>query len=408
MERENLKIVFVGHIDHGKSSLIGRLLYDTKSLPQEKIEDMKYDAKKLGKELEFAFIMDHLKEEREKGITIDTAQTFFKTDKRDYVIIDAPGHKEFIKNMITGASQAEAAILIVDANEGVQDQSKRHAYILNLLGIDQIIVAINKMDTVEYNEERFNQVKTNIIEFLKSIDVNADYVIPISASKGDNIVNLSEKMPWYNDITIVKALDNFKPMTRMINQPLRLPVQDVYEFDGEKIVVGRIESGKIKSGETISVLPSKNKIKINSIKSGFNTVEEAEVGESIGITLDADGIKRGDIISDENRIPKNVDSIDAKLLWLSPKTVKVGENLLFRCTTQEVNCKIEKIYKSIDCSSLKIIQEDAQELNEHEIGEIKLKLDSEVFIDDFNELREFGRFVIERENNIAGGGIITE
>lgn len=404
--KDYLKIVFVGHVDHGKSTLIGRLLYDTKSLKNEKYEDLKEEAKNRGGEIEFAFVMDHLKEERDKKITIDTAQTYFSTKKRNYVIIDAPGHKEFIKNMVTGASQAEAAILMVDVNEGVMDQTKRHAYIINLLGIEQVLVAMNKMDLVDYKKERFEEVKGELMGFLKNIGIKPRFVIPISAKDGDNVAKKSEKMNWYDGPTILEALDKFKKSASPIEKPLRFPVQDVYNFDGERIVVGRIESGRLEVGEEVMVLPGKKKTKVKKIKEFKKEKKEAETGESIGLII-GEKVKRGDIIAKEY-LPKEKKEIKAKVFWLSPQKIKKGEEVVFRCATQEVRCGIEKIEKRIDSSTLGVVEENAEKLEEHEIGEVVLSLKNPVFVDNFNDIKEMGRFVLERNGLISAGGIITE
>ncbi|MCD6367547.1 MAG: GTP-binding protein [Candidatus Aenigmarchaeota archaeon] len=404
--KDYLKIVFVGHVDHGKSTLIGRLLYDTKSLKNEKYQDLKEEAKKRGGEIEFAFVMDHLKEERDKKITIDTAQTYFSTKKRNYVIIDAPGHKEFMKNMITGASQAEAAILMVDVNEGVRDQTKRHAYILNLLGIRQVLVAMNKMDLVNYEKERFEEVKEELIDFLETINIRPKYVVPISAKNGDNVAKKSDKMTWYNGPTILEALDEFEKDAAPTEKPFRFPVQDVYDFDGERIVVGRIESGKLKEGEEAIILPGRKKTRIKRIKIFNGDKKEAVAGESIGLIIDEE-VERGNVIF-KGEPPRERKELKVKLFWLSPEEVREGEKVIFRCTTQEVNCKIEKIEKRIDPSSMKVLEENAKRLEEHEIGEVVLSLDKPVFVDDFNRIKEMGRFVLERNGGISAGGIITE
>ncbi len=401
-EKEDMKIVFVGHIDHGKSTLIGRLLYDTDSLPREKYEDIKDEAERTGKEIEFAFVMDHLKEERERGITIDTAQTFFRTDKRDYVIIDAPGHKEFIKNMVTGASQAEAAILMVDVDEGVRDQTRRHAYILSLLGIGQVIVAMNKMDKVCYDKERFDSVKKDLVSVLDKMKIKPKFVIPVSAKRGDNVARKSREMEWYGGKTMLEALDEFRTAPEPVNKPLRFPVQDVYGG----IAVGRIESGKVKTGEEVVVLPYDKSTEVLEIKKMNEKTEEAERGESIGIVLDYN-VKRGDVVA-SGKLPEKKDSVEAQLFWLSPDTVRTGEKLVFKCATQEVPCVMEKIKKRIEPSDMKVIEKDAEKLGEHEIGEVELKLETPVFMDDFNDIPEMGRFVLERSGTISGGGIVTE
>ncbi len=235
MEKEHMNIVIVGHVDHGKSTIIGRLLYDTNSLPDGKVEELKATCDLLGKPLEFAFILDNLEEEMKQGITIDTTQIFFKTKKRDYVIIDAPGHVEFVKNMITGASQAECALLIVDAKEGVKEQTKRHAYILSLLGLKQVAVIINKMDLVEYKKVRYDEVVNELKSFLTSIKITPSFVIPISAMNGENIAKRSENMFWYNGPTILEALDTFKIKAELEGLPMRYSVQDEFKFDENRI-----------------------------------------------------------------------------------------------------------------------------------------------------------------------------
>ncbi|MEW6170794.1 MAG: GTP-binding protein, partial [Candidatus Omnitrophota bacterium] len=225
MNSSTLKFVIVGHVDHGKSTLIGRLLFDTDSLPPDKVEEMKQVSKEMGRGPEFAFIMDNLKEEREQGITIDTAQIFFRTPKRRYVIVDAPGHVEFVRNMMTGASQAEAGFLIVDVKEGSQEQTKRHAYILSMLGLKQVVVLLNKMDLVSYSSEKFWQVKSEVQNFLDTINIKPKAYIPISASKGDNIANKSNNMAWYNGPTILEILDSLEDKLSTEKEPLVFPVQ---------------------------------------------------------------------------------------------------------------------------------------------------------------------------------------
>ncbi len=254
MNNADLKFVIVGHVDHGKSTLIGRLLYDTHSLAVDKIEEIEKASRDLGKETEFAYLLDHLEEERQQGITIDTTQAFFKTEKRQYVIIDAPGHVEFVKNMITGASQAEAAVLIIDAGEGVREQTRRHAYLLSMLGLNQVIVVLNKMDLVKFGEESFNEVKNKIDEFLNSINMRPVSYIPICAIKGDNIARKSPKMNWYSGLTFLETLDVLENRESSENKPLIFPVQDVYEIGDKRIVVGRIEAGVLEKGCRIKIL----------------------------------------------------------------------------------------------------------------------------------------------------------
>ncbi|MCK4353164.1 GTP-binding protein [candidate division WOR-3 bacterium] len=406
-EKENLKFVIVGHVDHGKSTLIGRLFFDTNSLPMDKIYEFQQASRELGKGLEFAFLMDHLQEEREQGITIDTTQAFFKTQKREYVIIDAPGHVEFIKNMITGASQAEAAILIVDINKGVQEQTKRHSYILGMLGLEQVIVVLNKMDLVNYNEKRFNQVKKELEKFLYSINIKDQFYIPISASKGDNVAKKSINMDWYKGLTILESLDFLKTKRPPENKPLIFPVQDVYKIDNKRIVVGRIETGVIKKGQLIKVLPAGQIIKVKSIEKFSEDVNESHPGESIGITIqDPIFLERGNIICEPGKELSLTDTFKANVFWMIKEDFKKDESITLRCATQEILCKVEKIEKRIDSSSLEVIEENSNKLKNLEVGKIVIKTERPIAIKTFNDIQELGRFVFVKGNDICAGGII--
>ena len=401
-----LKFVIVGHIDHGKSTLIGRLLYDTDSLSDEAKEEIKKAGEMLGRKVEFAHILDHLSEEREKGITIDTSQTFFRTKKRDYVIIDAPGHKEFLKNMITGASQAEAAILMVDLNEGIMEQTKRHAYILSILGINQVLIAMNKMDLVNYSEERFNEVKNELTDFLDSIKIKPNYIIPISAFNGENVAIKSGKIKFYDGPTILEALDSFKKSKSTEEKPFRFPVQDVYDIDGQKIIVGRVESGKIKTGESVILLPEEKEMNIKKIEKFLENPAEAAAGDSIGIVSGDFGFKRGQVLCEKQNLPKVARQFRANVFWMYPKPVAKNERLVLRIATQEVPCKIDKIENRINSSSLEILERNAERLEETEVAEVTISTEKPVVIENFNNIEEFGRFVLVRDFDICGGGII--
>jgi len=405
-KKESMKIVIVGHVDHGKSTLIGRLLYDTESLPEGKIEEIKLICESLGKRFEVGYILDSLEEERDQNVTIDTTQIFFKTNKRDYTIIDAPGHVEFIKNMITGASQAEAAILIVDAEEGIQEQTRRHAYILKFLGLKQIIVVINKMDLVNYREERFEGVRDDLVRFLLNIDIKPSIVIPISAREGDNIAKKSNNMQWYDEKTVLESLDTLKNKISLKDRELRLPIQDYYTFD-KRIFVGKIESGRIKKGDEILILPTKEKTKIRSIEEFLKNPEEAEAGKSIGITTeDKVFIDRGYIIVKPEEKQPIIDSkIKVNMFWMGRTPIKKGERINLRCTTQEVMCEIDSINKIINSSTLEI-KEDKGEIKDKEAAEIIIKTEKPIIIENFDNIEEMGRFVLEREDIVAVGIIL--
>lgn len=405
---KRMKIVIVGHVDHGKSTLIGRLLFDTNSLPHEKIEEVKNISKALGREMEFGFILDHLQEEREQGITIDTAQIFFKTAKRNYTIIDAPGHVEFIKNMMTGATQAEAAILIVDAKEGAKEQTKRHAYILQMLGLKQLIVAVNKIDLVDYKEEKFNLVKIELLKFLEQLGLKPSYVVPIAAKYGYNIAKKSDKMQWYNGKTLLECLDTFKPMRRNHNNVLRFPVQDSYNINDKRIYVGRIESGMLNKDDEILVLPTNTKTKIASIEKFLENPVQAEMNENIGITTrDPLFIERGNVICKEDNQPKVTNKIKANVFWMSRTDFNIDEVIKLKLSTQEVSAKVEKIEKKIDSSSLEEIKKDFETLRCNEVGAVIIRTMKPIAVDNFNYVPEFGRFVFEKGMETSAGGIIT-
>ncbi len=404
---DTLKIVIVGMVDHGKSTFTGRLLYDTGSLPDAKLEEIKKASQELGKEIEFAFLIDHLQEEREQEMTIDTAQIFFRTNKRRYVIIDAPGHVEFIKNMITGAAQADAAVLIVDAQKGVEVQTKRHSVILGMLGIRNVIVVMNKMDLVEYGQQRFETVKKEILEFLASIDIAPSYVIPISAKKGDFVAEYTETMPWYEGPSVLDALDMLEGQQPDYEKPLVYPVQDTYYF-GERLLVGRVESGKLAKNDQILVLPTNKKTTISDIRVFEKEKNEAVAGECIALTLtELFPMERGNIIVHEEARPIVTDSFHATLFWLG-RDFKHGEQLTLKCSTQETACRIESISARYDSSTMDILEQDAQQLKETEIGEVVIKTDKPVCVTHFTDVPELGRFVIVRNNDVVAGGVVTK
>ncbi len=405
--QEHLKFVIVGHVDHGKSTLIGRLFYDTDSLPEEKIEEVRRTCEELGREMEFGFVMDHLEEERSQGITIDTAQTFFKTGKRHYVIIDAPGHKEFVRNMITGASQAEAALLIVDAHEGVREQTKRHAYILGMLGLEQVIAVVNKMDLVGYSKERFEEVTRDLNAFLASLGISPSYAIPISARDGDNVAMPSERMPWFDGPTILDALDTFETAKTALAMPLRFPIQDVYKVKDKRILVGRVEAGTIHQGDEVLFLPAGTRTRVSSVEVLWQDRTDAGAGESIGITLaDPLFVERGAVACPPDRKPAVTSAIRANVFWMSKRPFVAGEEVVLRVATQEVPVQIT-IEKKIDSSTLETIGENPGLVSETEVAQMLIRTREPIAVENFNDIQELGRFVLVRELDVVAGGIIT-
>ena len=410
MRKDVLKIVVIGHVDHGKSTLIGRLLLDTDSLPDEKITEIKRICKELGKETELAYLVDQLKEERERAITIDTTQIFFKTHRRNYVIIDAPGHVEFIKNMLTGASLAEAAILIIDVQEGVMEQTRRHAYLINFLGLNRVIVVFNKMDLIDYKKERFDKVKTELLKFLGNLKIKPFFLIPVSAKEGTNLSKKSQKMNWYKGPTLLKALDSLKLNTNIVKRPLRFPIQDIYEINGEKIIVGRIASGMVKQGQEVVFCPSFKGTRINSIRVfGKRNKTKAKAEESIGLTFNRPlFVKRGEVVAQKETPPKLTNRFKGNIFWMSDKPLYINKTITLRCAAQKVECGVEKIEKRIDPSRLETIQVNAKELKRNEIGIVVLKTKKMIVMERFNFIEELGRFILEQQNQVCAGGIITE
>ncbi len=403
-----LKIVIVGHVDHGKSTLVGRVLYDTDSLPDGKYEAIVDMCKRRGMPFEWAFLMDAFQAERDQGITIDTTQIWFHTDKRDYVLIDAPGHKEFLKNMITGAAASDAAILVIDADEGVQEQSRRHGYLVHLMGVKQVGVVINKMDLVGHSEARFKEVKKEYRAYLKSIGVDTTQFVPVSARDGDNVVTRSENMPWYTGPTVVGLLDDFASVTAPVNQPLRFPVQDVYKFDGRRIIAGRIEAGSLRVGDELLFSPSNKKARVRSIEAWNtdNPPQKVRAGESVGITLDEQlFIERGDLASHVSNPPQESDVFLARVFWLGHEGLRAGARYTLKMNTTEVPVEVQEIRHIIDTGDLSEV--DADQVERNAVAEVVLRTDRIVPLDDFAELSRTGRFVLVDGYDIAGGGIIS-
>ncbi|MBU3100554.1 MULTISPECIES: sulfate adenylyltransferase subunit 1 [Clostridium] len=407
--REQLRIVAVGHVDHGKSTVIGRLLYDTKSLPEGAIEKVKRIAKETGKPFEYAYLLDAFEEEQKQGITIDTTSLQFHTDKRDYVIIDAPGHIEFLKNMITGAASAEAALLIIDAKEGIQEQSKRHGYILSLLGIKQVCVVVNKMDLIDYSQEKFNVIKNEMNAFLKKLNVHPMSYIPISAFYGENLTSKSEKLSWYKGETVLEALDLFTQEEGLDAKPLRFPIQDVYKFDNRRIIAGRIEAGTLKVGDEILISPSNRTTKVKSIEAFVekDRVSTVSAGMSVGITFEDEFFnKRGEIISHIDNAPVIADLFTTNIFWMGKNSLVKGRKYKIKLVTQEVECEIVAFNKVIDASTIGTY-ENATEAKTNDVAEVTIRTKEKICFDKFADNQNTGRFVIVDGYDVSGGGIIS-
>ena len=403
-----LRIVFVGHVDHGKSTLIGRILHDTDSLPEGKIDMVKKACAAEGMEFEFAFVLDALLEEQKQNVTIDTTEIRFKTKRRKYIIIDAPGHKEFLKNMITGASRADAAVLVIAANEGVREQSRRHAYLLSLLGIKQLIIVVNKMDLADFSEKKFEEIEKEYRKFLAELGLEARVFVPASAKNGDNVASTSKKMKWHRGPSLLEALDLLESQSADVDLPLRFCVQDVYRFDERRIIAGRIETGKLRVGDELVFSPANKASKVQSIEEwGGNGDGEGLAGDSIGITLTEQiFVERGYVASHQTDTPIEANRVHADVFWIVREPMRSGRLYDLRLATQEVKCEIVSIDQVMDSSSLESTTDKREQLERNEVGRLTIQTRSPLVIDNHDRIPKLGRFVIVDDDQICGGGTI--
>jgi bifunctional enzyme CysN/CysC len=411
---EQMNIVIVGHVDHGKSTLIGRLLADTNSLPSGKLEQIKATCEANSKPFEYAFLLDALKDEQSQGITIDIARVFFNTKKRNYIILDAPGHIEFLKNMVTGAARAEAAILMIDAHEGVKENSRRHGYLLSMLGIRQVVVAINKMDLVEYNKTIFDRVKKEYSVFLETIGVQPIAFVPVSAFHGEGVTKFSESMSWFNGDTVLTHIDSFKKEESNHLKPYRMPVQDIYKFtetnDTRRIIAGTIETGTIAIGDEVIFYPSKKISKVATIES-FNTEkkEVASSGEAIGLTLETQiYTKPGELMAKVGEpLPHISYELHVNLFWLGKKPMLLDKRYKIKCGAAGIPVYLKKIHRILDASDLST-HEKKQQIERHDVAECVLQTTKPLSFDLSADIATTGRFVIVDDYEISGGGIISK
>lgn len=410
--REQMNVVIVGHVDHGKSTLIGRLLADTGSLPQGKLEAVKENCRRTSKPFEYAFLLDALKDEQSQGITIDTARSFFKSKNRDYIIIDAPGHIEFLKNMITGAARAEAAILVIDAHEGIRENSKRHGYMMSFLGIKNITIAINKMDLVNYDQRVYNDIKQQYEEFLREINLKPTNFIPISGREGENIIELSAKMPWYKELSVLQSLDNFTKAAPNHAREFRFPVQDIYKFtahgDDRRIFAGRVESGSVTVGDEVVFLPSRKTSRVKSVE-GFPAAidNEAWAGQSAGFTLETQVyVRPGELMCKaKEKLPHVSTKFKANIFWMGKQPFVKGKNYKLKIATQQVPVVLSEIIHVLDASELSSIQNKPQ-VDRHDVAECVFETLKPIAFDEIHFISQTGRFVIVDNYEISGGGII--
>jgi bifunctional enzyme CysN/CysC len=421
-QRDQMNVVIVGHVDHGKSTVVGRLLADTGALPQGKLDAVKRECERTGKPFEYAFLLDALTDEQDQGITIDTARCFFKSEQRDYIIIDAPGHIEFLKNMISGAARAEAAVLVIDAKEGVRENSRRHGYILSMLGIRQVVVCVNKMDLVGHGEAHFRAIEAEYRAFLAGIGaVSPQRFIPVSAILGENLALRGAGMPWYEGPTLLQTLDGLVKAPPKMDQPLRMPVQAVYKFtsrgDDRRIVAGRIEAGQVRVGDRVVFSPS-NKVSTIKTVEGFNTPprERVEAGWSTGFTLSEEiYITRGEVMSHLERAPLVSTRLRTNLIWLGKKPFVPGRDYKLKLGTAAMPVRIHHIVKVIDASLASNAAVETgpggapakDHIGRHDVADVILETRQPVAFDLTADCEGTGRFVVVDGYDVAGGGIIT-
>jgi phosphoadenylyl-sulfate reductase (thioredoxin) len=408
--RALVRVVIVGHVDHGKSTLIGRLLHEAGGLPDGKLDALKAMSARRGMRFEWSFLLDALQAERDQGITIDTSQIRLRTGARDIVLIDAPGHAEFLRNMITGAAQADAAVLIVDATEGVRDQTRRHGYLLHLLGVRQVVVVINKMDRVGFDAVRFDEIRTEITAHLAGLGLAPAAVIPISARNGDGVARHTPATAWYPGPTVLAALDGFSPAPKPHDLALRLPVQAIYKFDDRRIIAGRVESGRIGVGDDILILPAGKRARIQSIEAwpapdAVQAPHVATAGQSIGITLDREiFIERGDVVCAPDAPSAAAKRLRARVFWLHSRPLAVGGQITVRIGTAAANGVVTAIEDAIDPGLL--ASDGAEVIGENHVGEIEIELSRPLAADPYTVDPNIGRVVLELERRIAGGGLV--
>ena len=414
--KPHMNLVTIGHVDHGKSTLVGRLLYDSGNIKEEDMRKLKEIAKELKKEtFEFAFVMDKLKEERERGVTIDIMHTRFDSPKYYFTMIDAPGHRDFVKNMITGASQADAAILVCSAKEGVQEQTKEHVFLIKVLGVKQIIAAVNKMDAVNYDKAKYEALKTDLTKLLQTVgyDVSKIPFIPVSAYVGDNVAKKSTNMPWYTGPTLFESLDTLNVPVQPVDKPLRLPIQDVYTITGIGTVpVGRVETGVLKNGETLIFEPSGVRGEVKTIEMHHEQISEAKPGDNIGFSVRGvtkTDIKRGDVAGRPDNPPTVAKEFTAQIIVLQhPNVITVGYTPVFHIHTAQVACKITEIQKKIDAKTGATLQEKPDFIKAGDAAIIKCVPSRPLVIESAKTIPELGRFAVRDMGMTVAAGVCLD
>ncbi|MFH1618496.1 MAG: GTP-binding protein, partial [bacterium] len=410
MTEAEINIVIAGHMEHGKSTLVGRLLYDTGQALADRKEKIEKICKKNGKRFEFAFLLDAFEEEQGLRITIDSTETRWHFGGKRFLLIDTPGHKEFSKNMVTGASKADAAVILLDAGEGMQEQFRRHCCMLAMLGLDKVVVAVNKMDVISYNALKFGIIKEEICGFLAKIGLPPADVVPISAIHGENLLQKSRKMQWYSGKPLAGALLRIKTGRNTGPAPLRFPIQDVYKSADKLIYVGRIESGTLRKGQKIRFLPSGKDTCVKTLEKWLETgIKTARQGECTGITLENHLlIERGEIAVGYKNAPFVSDIVRANIFWMGENPLRAGGIYKFRLATQEAGCRLDSVESVIDASTFEKMSGSEDTIAKNNIGDVTLRLDRPLVFDEFSKISTMGRFVLLDGCRVSGGGIILK
>ena len=419
-KKPHINVVFVGHVDHGKSTTVGRLLYDSGKIDEQTMRKLKEEAQKLGKAgFEFAFVMDTIKEERQRGVTIDLMHKKFVTNNFEYTIIDAPGHKDFIKNMITGASQADVGFVVVAATEGIMEQTKEHIFLCKTLGVNQVSILVNKMDTVKWEESKFNEVKDEVSKLLKSVGYKPEEVqfIPLSSFRGDNVVKRSENMSWYKGPTLVEQFDRFKEPEKPTELPLRLPIQDVYSITGIGVVpVGRVETGKMKVGDKVIVMPAREGKgvvgEVKTIEMHHEQITEAIPGDNVGFNVRGIGkkdIARGDVLGHVDNPRTIATEFTARIVVLNhPSVLTVGYTPVFHVHTAQVSCQIIEIISKIDPATGQVLQEKPDMLRNGDVAMVKVKPSKPLVIEKSTDIPHMSRFAVRDAGTTVAAGMCID
>ncbi|MDR3063114.1 MAG: translation elongation factor EF-1 subunit alpha [Methanobrevibacter sp.] len=399
--KEHINLAFIGHVDHGKSTLVGHLLLQAGAIAEQQLDEG---------ENKFRFVMDKLGEERERGVTIDLAHQKFETSKYEYTIVDCPGHRDFVKNMITGASQADAAVLVVAADDGIMPQTKEHVFLSRTLGIDQLVIAINKMDLVDYKEDKFNELKDEVSALIATVGYKDVPFIPVSAFEGDNIKENSPNTSWYKGDALIPTLDKLKAPEKPTNLPLRVPVQDVYSITGVGTVpVGRVETGLMKKADTVVFEPAGASGEVKSIEMHHEMFDQAEPGDNVGFNVRGVGkndIRRGDVAGHTSNAPSVAKQFDAQIQVLQhPGVITVGYTPVFHCHTAQVACTFLELSKKLDPRTGQVAEENPDFLKTGDAAIVKLQPTKPMVIEKYSEIGPMGRFAIRDSGQTVAAGM---